>query len=85
MRFVGLRDGQLELRWTWLPYWLATGPALPREIDMFMRDIVIINGMPPTDESLERIEDLVIRLLQARFKIEGLAEYLRALRHVREP
>lgn len=85
MRLVHFDQGQLELRWTWLPYWLAAGPALHHEINIYMRDLVIINGMPPSDDSLERIERLVLRLIQDRFKIDGLEQYLSALKYVREP
>lgn len=84
MRLVELNEGRLELRWTWLPYWLAAGPALHTEIETTMRDVVIINGMPPTDGSLERIEQFVLRLIDRRFKIVGLTEYLAGLHKVKE-
>jgi hypothetical protein len=84
MRLIQLQEGKLELRWTWLPYWLAAGPALHNEIQAVMRDAVIINGMPPTDESVERVEAFVLRLIERRFKISGLTTYLRGLEHVAE-
>ena len=84
MRLVTYRDGMLELRWTWLPYWIATGSALHNEIDTYMRDLVIINGVVPTDEALLRIEKLVLKMLDQRFKITGLTAYLEALSHVHE-
>lgn len=84
MRLVELQEGRLELRWTWLPYWLAAGPALHTEIEALMRDVIIMNGMPPTEESLDRIEQFVIRAIDRRFGIAGLAQYLGALRYVRE-
>jgi hypothetical protein len=82
MRLVELRNGQLELAWTWLPYWIATGDTLHHEVTSLMRDVVIINGMPPDDDSLDRIDKLIIRLLDKRFRIPGLGEYLGAIRHV---
>lgn len=84
MRLVELQEGRLELRWTWLPYWMAAGPSLHTEIETTMRDVVIINGMPPTDDSLERIEKFVLRLIHRRFKITGLTDYLRCLHLVQE-
>lgn len=84
MRLVGFFEGRLELRWTWLPYWIAAGPILHDEIEALMRDVVIINGMLPTDDSLERIERLVLRTIERRFKIEGLLQYLQGLRFIRE-
>lgn len=84
MRLVELNQGKLELRYTWLPWWLAAGPALQSEIETLMRDVVVMNGMPPNDESLERIERFVIRLIGKRFPIPGLTTYLRGLQHVKE-
>lgn len=84
MRLVGFQDGRLELRWTWLPYWLAAGPTLHSEIEALVRDVVIMNGMLPNDESLEKIEVFIIRIIEKRFKIAGLGQYLRALSYVRE-
>ncbi len=85
MRLVDLRDGALELRWTWLPYWIAAGPTLQGEVETILRDAVIINGMPPNEDSLSRIEAFVVRLLTRRFQIEGLGEYLLSLHLVQEP
>jgi hypothetical protein len=84
MRLVELQEGRLELRWTWLPYWLAAGPSLHTEIETLMRDVIIVNGMPPTEDSLDKIEQFVIRAIDRRFNIAGLAQYLKALRYVRE-
>jgi hypothetical protein len=84
MRLVGFENGRMELRWTWLPYWLAAGPTLHSELERLIRDVVIINGMPPTEDSLVRIEAFIIKAIERRFKIAGLAQYLQALRYVRE-
>jgi hypothetical protein len=84
VRFVDFVDGRLEMRWTWLPFWLAAGPALHDELEVMIRDIVVLNGLPVTDDSLDRIHDLVVRLIARRFRIGGLGEYLAAVRHVRE-
>jgi hypothetical protein len=84
MRFAELVEGRLEIRWTWLPYWLAAGPALHNELDALLRDIVVLNGMPVTDESLDHIDQLIIRLIMRRFNIPGLDAYLGAFRYVRE-
>lgn len=79
MRLVDLNEGRLELRWTWFPYWLAAGPALHSEIEAVMRDAVIINGMPPTEESLDRIEAFLLRVIDRRFQIPGLTKYLEGM------
>jgi hypothetical protein len=85
MRLVVLQDGQLELRWTWLPYWMAAGPALHGEVDALMRDVVLLNGMLPNEDSLDRIEKFVLFLLTRRFPFKGLKEYLAGFRQVEKP
>lgn len=85
MRIIGFEGGRLELRWTWLPYWLAAGPALHDELQALMRDVVVMNGMPLTEDSLDRIHTFVIDMIVKRFTIEGLREYLVGLCYVREP
>ena len=82
MRLVDLHEGKLELRWTWLPYWLVAGPRLQAEVEAIIRDIVVLNGMPPTEDSLDRIERFLLDVLDRRFKIKGLREYLTALHYV---
>ena len=84
MRLVDIVDGRLELRWTWLPYWIAAGPALHTEIERLMRDVVVMNGMPVDDDSLARIHDFLIKQLARRFPIPGLDAYLQALSFVEE-
>jgi hypothetical protein len=84
VRLVDFRDGKLEVRWTWLPYWIAAGPQFLTEIERTMHDAIIINGMPPNEDSFERVENFLLRLIEGRFRIEGLGDYLRALRFVRE-
>lgn len=84
MHLVILNEGRLEVRWTWLPYWLAAGPALSRDVERLMNDVVIMNGMPPTEESLGRISTFVVNTIVQRFPIPGLREYIDGIRHVQE-
>lgn len=85
MRLVSIDDdGKLGIRWTWLPYWMAAGPRLTAEMTRLMMDVVVINGMPTTEESLDAIDAFVLRQLGQRFGIRGLADYLAAIHHVRE-
>lgn len=84
MRFIEMVDGRLEVRWTWLPYWLAAGPALHNELEVLVRDIVVLNALPISESSLDRIHRLIVRLIARRFRIGGLSEYLSGIQHVRE-
>lgn len=79
-----LQQGALEIRWTWLPYWLAAGPKLHGELQSLMRDTVLLNGLPPTEESLDLIEEFLLREIGKRFKIPGLVDFLRALHNIPE-
>ncbi len=82
MRLIELCDGALELRWTWLPYWMVASPSLQAEVEAVMRDVVLLNAMTKDDESLDRIEQFVIRLLTRRFPFLHLDKYLSGLRQV---
>lgn len=84
MRFIEVMDGRLEVRWTWLPYWLAAGPALHSELEVLVRDIVVLNALPISESSLDRIHKLIVHLIARRFRVEGLGDYLAAIQHVRE-
>jgi hypothetical protein len=85
MRLVDLQDGKLELRWTWLPYWMAAGPALQGEVNALLRDAVVINGMLPDEDGLDRIHNFALFLLTRRFpSFSGLKAYLRGIQEVEQ-
>lgn len=82
-RFVEIVDGAFEIRWTWLPYWIATNPKLKTALEGEMKTIVALNGVRDTDEDLELLHDHVVRRLQELFPaMVGLDQYLHALKHV---
>lgn len=85
MRLVDLVHGKLELRWTWLPYWLSCSAIFQTDVERLMRDVVVINGLPHSEESLDKIEAFLLREVSRRFKIQGLDVYLRGLRSVTQP
>lgn len=75
----------LELRWTWMPYWLVVSPAFQRDVERQIQDAVLLNGLPQNDAALDRIEDFTLRCIERRFPIPGLRAYVAALRNVEEP
>lgn len=86
MRFVQLRDGALEIRWTWLPYWLAANPKLKLIVEREMRDAVILQGVTTSYDDLDALHEFVIRRLSALFPaFPGLYAYLDRIRLLPEP
>ena len=84
MRLVTVIDSVPELRWTWLPYWMAQSPALKRDIERVIQDAVLLNGVTLSESSLDRLSTFVHRVLCRRFPIPGLSTYLGALSALEE-
>jgi hypothetical protein len=86
MRLVQYVDGALELRWTWLPYWLATNGKLKAELERELRDAVLLNGINSSQDDLDALHRHLCRRLQARFPaFEGLGDALAGLSGVQTP
>lgn len=86
MRLVQFREGMLEIRWTWLPYWLAVNPKLTQSVETDLADAVIINRLTTSEEDLQRMHVFVVKRLCKLFKaFKGLDAYLNALGAVEEP
>lgn len=82
MNLVQSDNGALELRWTWLPYWLVVSPAMKHDIERTLRDAILLNGAP-CDSSLDAMDKLIIRIIVQRWPIPGLDKYLEALHAVK--
>ena len=86
MRLVQMRDDVLEVRWTWLPFWLATIPKLKELLEDEMRDAIHMGGVTESEPDLDALHDYVVRRLQEMFTgHQGLAEFLDSLKFVQEP
>lgn len=84
MRAVELIDGAFEIRWTWLPFWIAMNPKLKQVLEGEMKTIVAFNGVTDSEEDLLQMHKHLLRRLSELFpEIDGLSEYLDALRYVR--
>ncbi len=80
-----MNAGVLELRWTWMPYWLVSGPGIKDFIDE-LQDICILTGLTTSEADLDKLHVWVRNRLAERYTaFPGLADYLDALRHVEEP
>lgn len=85
MRIVRYNDkNSIELRWSWMPYWLAVSPIFISEIESLVRDVIILNGVTGGDDLLERLENFVHQRIAERFEIPGLVDYLQGLRYLPE-
>jgi hypothetical protein len=86
MRMVQIRDGALEIRWTWLPYWLAVNPRLKTELERELHDAVLLCGVTTSEPDLDAMHEWVITRLQALFPaFQGLRAYLDGISQLREP
>lgn len=80
MRLVHVHGGVLQIRWTWLPFWLAVHPQLMADVDRELRDCVLLGGVTTAEEDLEAMHEFVIRRVEAHFPaFEGLGTYLRGV------
>lgn len=86
MRLVQFREDMLEIRWTWLPYWLAVNPKLVSSVETDLADAVVINRLTNSEEDLQRMHVFVVKRLCKLFNaFKGLEAYLNALEAVEEP
>ena len=86
MRLVQIRDGVLEVRWTWLPFWMATNPKLKEKLEEEMRDAISMGGVSESEPDLDSLHDYVVRRLQEMFPTHpGLGELVDGLKYVQEP
>jgi len=80
MRIVELIDGAFEIRWTWLPLWLATNPLLKSSLENELKTIIAMNGVTDTAADLDAIHEHVVRRLQEMFpEVKGLDSYLNGM------
>lgn len=83
MRYVHLVDGAFELRWTWLPFWLATNPRLRVSLEGELKTLVLLNGVTDAEADLTALDNYIFRRLQEMFpEVKGLGQYLEGLHQV---
>jgi len=85
MRLVQIRDGALEVRWTWLPYWLAANPKVTGTIERELKDSVLLCGVTDSEADLDAMHKWVVRRIASLFpSFEGLDGYLDGIQAVKE-
>lgn len=82
MRLVHIREGRLEIRWTWLPLWLAQNPRLKSEVERQLRDALLVNGMTTAERDLDALHRYAVKLIYRVFPIAGIDRFLDGLREI---
>lgn len=86
MRLVHIRDGALEVRWTWLPYWIAVHPKLKSDLEDELRDAALLSGATTAEADLDAMHVFVRDRLVRMFPIfPGLSTFLDGLLLIEEP
>jgi hypothetical protein len=84
MRIVRYYKKSIELRWTWMPYWLAVSPIFINDIESLVKDAIVLNGVTGEEATLDKLEAFVHKQLAVTFPIPGLVEYLKGMAHIPE-
>ena len=78
------KDGVLELRWMWLPTFISQNYGLMKELQQaWDRSPLKRDGVHP-DAAEEVAHAFSIQWLSTKLGIQGLGEYLDAIRNVKE-
>jgi hypothetical protein len=82
MRLVMWNDSvsRVDVRWTWLPWFVANGTKLLAEIDGEINGMLEA-GVPPDDALLDQMSRHVIDRLSAHYDLEELTQLLLQFRH----
>ena len=83
MKLVEIVDGAFEIRWTWLPFWLATNPKLEQNLEGELKTLVALNGLTDSPDDIQLLHRHVVTRLQALFpSLHGLDAFLDGLQNV---
>lgn len=83
MRIVEIVDGALELRWTWLPFWMATSPSLKAGVENRLKAAVALNFITDSDADLDGLHDMACSAIADAFPgLVGVRKYLDSIRDV---
>lgn len=83
MRIVDLIDGAFEVRWMWLPFWLATNPKLRVALEGELKTIVALNALTDTAADLDALHNHVVRRIEELHPgMRGLQQFLDGMRSI---
>lgn len=75
-------EGELELRWTWLPTFMGQNYDLLRKLQDAWSEKFL--GRETSDDVLEEVHQFTIKWLSKKIHIAGVEEYLSGIRSVEE-
>jgi len=79
---IETEPGKLELNYMWLPTWVGMSHPLKKEIeDKIGEDFV---GKELSEDTLDLMDEAIIKLLQSKFPMISFSNYLRALKGVEQ-
>lgn len=67
MRIVEVQEGVVGIRWTWLPYWVASNTRLCAEIEQGLKDRALLNAVTTSEPDLEAMSHCVYDLLVQKY------------------
>lgn len=72
--------GEVELNFMWLPTFIGMNVSVQKEIEKELHPV--LQGKPLTEDTLRDAHDRVIDFLCQKFPLEGLRDYLDAVKFV---
>lgn len=83
MRIVDLIDGAFEVRWMWLPFWLATNPKLRQSLEGELKTLVALNALTDTEADLDALHNHILVRMEELFpEMKGLGKFLDGMRQI---
>jgi hypothetical protein len=82
MRLINFENGRLDVKFMWLPVFIGQNAAAMNELQI--AGLAKFRNSPVTDAVLDEVNAWVIQWICKRFPIEGLDQYLSAIRNVKE-
>lgn len=77
---VSTEPGKLELNYMWLPTFVGMNGAMKKTLEEKLVPELV--GKPMTEETLDFAHDRVVELILEKFPLDGLRDYLDALKFV---
>ena len=78
--------GRLEVKWMWLPTFIGQNQAVMKELQIAGQAMWYGKASPVDEDDafLDEVEEWVVQWICKRFPLEGLGQYLSAIKYVKE-
>lgn len=68
MRLLEVREGALELQWTWLPYWIACQPGVRAAVERRLQEVAAA-ATTDAGPDLEALSAVAVAELKQMFPV----------------